>query len=78
MVTVSLPVPEVIEPNAPDPGLNQVVLVPPPRLRLPLREPVELMIAESLPLPRFTDSTPLKAKPLRLNVPAFAPVTYSC
>ena len=57
IVTVSAPVPVVTEPIAPAPVLKVRLLVPSPRLRLPVRAPVEPTVAVSLPEPRVMFSS---------------------
>ena len=64
IVTVSLPSVAVTEPIAPAPlSITKVLLVPLPRLRLPLREPPVLTVTPSMPVERVRFSKPLKARP---------------
>ena len=49
IVTVSAPMPVVTDPMAPAPVLNVRLFVPSPRLRFPVRAPVDPTVAVSLP-----------------------------
>ena len=69
MVTLSVPVPVVTEPNEPAPLFKVSVLLPAPRSRLPLSELLLLTVAVSPPLPRVMLSIPEKLTLPRLPLP---------
>ena len=64
IVTVSLPSVAVTEPIAPAPlSITKVLLLPSPRLRLPLKPPPDWTVTPSIPVERLRFSMALKAMP---------------